>query len=63
MGVNQDFFGWRGQILRVDLTTGKISKEPSIERVRKFVGGMGLGAKIMWDENCDQRTDYGNSRT
>lgn len=46
----EELYGWVGEILRVDLTDGKISKEPTMERAKKFVGGMGLGAKIMWDE-------------
>jgi len=48
--MTNDFYGWVGKILRVDLTTGRISEEPSKERAKRFIGGMGLGAKIMWDE-------------
>jgi len=43
--------GYNGKILRIDLTTGTIdhqSLEESI--VRKFIGGVGLAAKIIWDE-------------
>ena len=45
-----DLCGWVGKILRVDLTTAKISEEPTMERAKKFIGGVGLGDKIMWDE-------------
>lgn len=48
--MSKELFGWTGQILRVDLSSGKISKESSEELVKKFIGGIGLGAKIMWDE-------------
>ncbi|MCS7174732.1 aldehyde ferredoxin oxidoreductase family protein [Pseudothermotoga sp.] len=38
-------------ILRVNLTTKKISKDPISEKVlEQFIGGRGLAAKILWDE-------------
>ncbi|MDI6754070.1 MAG: aldehyde ferredoxin oxidoreductase N-terminal domain-containing protein [Thermodesulfobacteriota bacterium] len=42
--------GWVGKILRVDLTTGKVSVTSTFDYVPKFLGGRGLGAKICWDE-------------
>jgi aldehyde:ferredoxin oxidoreductase len=42
--------GWAGKILRVDLSTGKLSVEPSIEYGRKYIGGRGIAARIGWDE-------------
>jgi aldehyde:ferredoxin oxidoreductase len=42
--------GWVGKILRVDLTTQKISETSTFDYVPKFLGGRGLGAKICWDE-------------
>ena len=39
-----------GKILRVDLTTRKISETSTFDYVPKFLGGRGLGAKICWDE-------------
>ena len=44
--------GYVGKILRVDLTKGKISKEslPSEAKLRKFLGGLGLGLKILDEE-------------
>ena len=41
--------GWTGNILRVNLTTGNITVEDS-SKFKKFVGGMGFGYKIMYDE-------------
>ena len=42
--------GYHGVILEIDLTSGKIDKKPlSPEDARKFVGGRGLGMKILWD--------------
>jgi aldehyde:ferredoxin oxidoreductase len=42
--------GWVGKILRVDLTTRKISEISTFDYVPKFLGGRGLGAKICWEE-------------
>ena len=43
--------GWTGKRLRVDLTTGKIIKEdiPS-EELRRYMGGLGLGANLLFNE-------------
>jgi len=42
--------GWAGKILRIDLSTGKISMQDSRNYVPKFLGGLGIGLKILWDE-------------
>jgi aldehyde:ferredoxin oxidoreductase len=45
------FYGWAGNILRIDLSKGKIVKQPLPEQLaRDFVGGRGIGAKILFDE-------------
>jgi aldehyde:ferredoxin oxidoreductase len=42
---------YAGRLLRVDLTTGKAWAEPwSPADMRTYLGGAGLGAKILWDE-------------
>ena len=50
-------YGWRGKILRVDLTGGKIEAENLEPRVaRDFIGGRGLGAYYLnkeGDPTCD----------
>jgi aldehyde:ferredoxin oxidoreductase len=44
-------FGYMGKILRINLTNGKITEEPLEESVaRKFLGGRGLGAYILFNE-------------
>ena len=35
--------GWAGKLLRVDLSTGKIWTEPSMEYGRQYIGGRGIG--------------------
>ena len=43
--------GYAGQLLRVDLSAGRAWGEPwSPEDMRTYLGGAGLGAKILWDE-------------
>ena len=43
--------GYNGKILRVNLTSGVISFDQIDEKVaRKYIGGTGIAAKILWDE-------------
>ncbi len=42
--------GYSGKILYIDLTSGKIEKEPlDLKFARKYIGGVGFGAKIYLD--------------
>jgi hypothetical protein len=44
-------FGWRGQLLRVDLDNGAITKEPlSLDVAKEYLGGRGLGAYLHGEE-------------
>ncbi len=42
--------GYAGNILRVDLSTGHISRVPTEIYSERFIGGRGIAAKIYWDE-------------
>jgi aldehyde:ferredoxin oxidoreductase len=42
--------GFAGLILRVNLSTGKTSTQPTADYADRFLGGRGLAAKIYWDE-------------
>src|SRR3972149_8776482 len=43
--------GYGGNILRVNLTTGKITKETTPpEMIRDFIGGRGFGAYLLYKE-------------
>lgn len=43
--------GWAGKILEIDLSSGSIKTVPLDEKIaRLFVGGRGLGARLLWDE-------------
>ena len=42
--------GYHGMLLNVDLSTGKVAKVAiTPEDLGRFVGGQGLGMKILWD--------------
>jgi aldehyde:ferredoxin oxidoreductase len=44
-------YGWTGTLLRINLSTGRIGKEPINEAwARDFLGGRGLGAKYLYEE-------------
>ncbi len=48
-------YGYAGQTLRIDLSTGVVEKEPlKQEWVDDFIGGRGFTAKILYDENPPQ---------
>ena len=42
--------GWTGKILRVDLTNQKTEEIETSEYSKRFLGGLGIAAKIYWDE-------------
>src|SRR3990170_1925068 len=46
-------FGWMGTVLRVDLSTGKIEKEPlDKELACRYIGGRGINVRILYDEGA-----------
>ncbi|MBM3157843.1 MAG: aldehyde ferredoxin oxidoreductase, partial [Chloroflexi bacterium] len=45
-----ELYGYAGKILRVDLSTGTITRVPTSDYARRFLGGRGIAAKIYWDE-------------
>jgi aldehyde:ferredoxin oxidoreductase len=43
-----------GDIIRVDLTSGKITREPvSLRQAKRFIGGMGLNDYLLWTHFLD----------
>ena len=49
--LSGSFYGYAGQFLRVDLSTGDISRQPIVpEYAAKWLGGTGFGAKVLSDE-------------
>ncbi len=47
--ADEKSYGWTGKMLRVNLTTGAISTEPT-DPYKGYIGGMGIANKIMFDE-------------
>ncbi len=43
-------FGYAGKILRVDLSSARVTDVPTSNYTDKFIGGRGIAAKIYWDE-------------
>lgn len=42
--------GWAGKVLRVNLSTGRISTEDTVAKYKDYLGGCGMGYKVLWDE-------------
>ena len=42
-------FGYAGEILKIDLSLGKMIRLPTANYAARFVGGRGLAAKLYWD--------------
>lgn len=47
--ADEKSYGWAGKILRVDLSTGAITTQPT-DPYKAYIGGMGLANKIIYDE-------------
>jgi aldehyde:ferredoxin oxidoreductase len=45
-----DLYGWTGRLLRVDLSAGRTWTVDTRDYVPEFVGGLGIAARIAWDE-------------
>jgi len=44
-------YGYAGKLLRIDLSEGKVSfEETKPEILRRFLGGVGYGVKLLYDE-------------
>ncbi len=42
-------FGYAGEILKVDLSDGKTTKQPTADYADKFIGGHGIAARLYWE--------------
>jgi len=51
--------GYMGKILRVDLTTRKMEVQGVEDFCEKYVGGSGVGSKILYDETTDKTNPLG----
>ncbi len=54
----EDIYAYAGKILRINLSNGKISTEPTLTYARDFLGGPGIAVKILYDELRPWVTPY-----
>jgi len=47
----KELFGWAGKILKVDLSEEKTIILPTADYIARFLGGIGIGEKLYWDES------------
>ena len=45
-----EHFGYTGNILKIDLSSWYVTRVPTKDYADRFVGGIGVAAKIYWDE-------------
>jgi aldehyde:ferredoxin oxidoreductase len=50
----KDLFGWAGKILQLNLSEGKYSILRTEDYTDRFLGGLGIGEKIYWDESSPE---------
>ena len=51
-------FGWTGKILKLDLTHQKVSCLDTHEYSGRFIGGLGIGQKLYWDETSPKSSAF-----
>jgi len=51
-------FGYAGEILKVDLSDGNISRLPSADYTDRFLGGRGVAARLYWEMVPPQTMAY-----
>lgn len=54
----ESHYAYAGQIIRINLTSGKISKEPTMPYARDWLGASGIAVKILYDELRSWTTPY-----
>ena len=47
-------FGYAGKILMVDLSSARMTDVSTSDYAERFIGGLGIAAKIGWDELPDE---------
>lgn len=58
MGTNDPIFSYAGKILRVNLSNGTISTEPTSAYAREWLGTSGIAVKVLYDELRPWVTPY-----
>jgi aldehyde:ferredoxin oxidoreductase len=50
MGGNKQSFAYAGKILRINLSNGKVSIEPTLKYAKEWLGASGIAIKMLYDE-------------
>lgn len=58
MNEHDRLYGYGGQILRINLSSGKIWSEPTSRYAKEWIGASGIAAKILYDELRPWVTPY-----
>lgn len=58
MSPNDPIYAYAGKILRVNLSNGKISEEPTSHYAKEWLGASGIAIKILYDELRSWVTPY-----
>jgi hypothetical protein len=58
MAEDENIFAYAGKILRVNLTSGDISTEPTMKYAKEWLGASGMAIKILYDELRSWVTPY-----
>jgi aldehyde:ferredoxin oxidoreductase len=62
--MGQEWFGWRGKILKVDLSKGKLVKQDLPKALaRNYIGCRGINARILYDEVQPETDAFGSDNT
>ena len=51
-------YGWVGEILDVDLSTGTLSRRKTLDYVGEYLGGRALAARLAWDLVTERMAPY-----
>ena len=51
-------FGYAGKILKVDLSTGNVAEQSTLDYADKWLGGRGIASRLYWDEVPPQVTAF-----
>ena len=58
MGMENDLYAYAGKILRLNLSNGEISTEPTSNYAKEWLGSSGIAVKILYDELRPWVTPY-----
>lgn len=56
--MNKDIYAYAGKILRINLSNGQISYEPTLKYAREWLGSSGIAIKTLYDELKSWVTPY-----